>query len=282
MKYPPRLIAAVVFAAIVCGLMAQTDALQNATATYSQPNYPVAGAIDGSPRTSWGIARLDGTTAAETAVFETVQDVSLGAEMILHFRLQCGLSIGANLGRLRLSVTSQERGEFADGLPVGGDVDTTWEVLAPLTFRSLGGATLTVLPGNSILVSGTNPPSDIYEIVARSSLPRITGVRLEAMEDPSLPTDGPGRHANGNFHLGELSLTAGASTVDLLSTIAVSSVDICWEGLPDRSYQVQYSSALTTNLWVDLGPAVAGNGTNCVTDTVRGTEKRFYRVRYAQ
>ena len=102
------------------------------------------------------------------------------------------------------------------------------------------------------------------------------------MEEPSLPTDGPGRSANGNAHLEELSLTAGASTFDLRSTIAVSSVDICWEGLPDRSYQVQYSSALTTNLWVDLGMPVQGKGTNCVTDTVRGTEKRFYRIRYAQ
>ncbi len=65
---------------------------------------------------------------------------------------------------------------------------------------------------------------------------------------------------------------------DLQASIAVSSVDICWPGRTNRMYQVQYSSELTANAWVDLGAPVQGNGTNCVTDAIRGTERRFYRV----
>jgi hypothetical protein len=43
-------------------------------------------------------------------------------------------------------------------------------------------------------------------------------------------------------------------------------------------YQVQYSSLLTTNEWVSFGAPVKGNGTNCVTDSIREMERRFYRI----
>lgn len=62
-------------------------------------------------------------------------------------------------------------------------------------------------------------------------------------------------------------------------TIQVSSVDICWNSRTNLAYQVQYRSVLTPDEWINLGDPVTGNGnTNCVTDFVRGTEKRFYRV----
>ena len=66
--------------------------------------------------------------------------------------------------------------------------------------------------------------------------------------------------------------------MDLLASIAVACVDICWAGRTNRQYQVQYSSDLTTNTWVNFGSLLQGSGTNCVTDSVRATEKRFYRV----
>lgn len=59
----------------------------------------------------------------------------------------------------------------------------------------------------------------------------------------------------------------------------VASMDVCWDSLTNRQYQVQYRSALTTNQWANLGNPVAGSGsTNCITDTVRGEPQRFYRV----
>jgi hypothetical protein len=69
---------------------------------------------------------------------------------------------------------------------------------------------------------------------------------------------------------------------DLLTEIRVASVDICWQGLSNQIYQVQYSSTLTTNSWVNLGNPIVGNGANCVTDIARDTERRFYRIVDAQ
>lgn len=69
---------------------------------------------------------------------------------------------------------------------------------------------------------------------------------------------------------------------DLRARIAVSCVDICWPGRTNKTYQVQYQSELTTNAWLNLGPPVTGNGTNCITDTVDGRAHRFYRIQDAE
>jgi hypothetical protein len=64
------------------------------------------------------------------------------------------------------------------------------------------------------------------------------------------------------------------------ATIRVSEVELCWNTASNRTYQVQYRSALTTNAWIDLGSPLAGNGsTNCITDKVPpGEPQRFYRI----
>jgi hypothetical protein len=49
---------------------------------------------------------------------------------------------------------------------------------------------------------------DTYTVVAKSNLDGITGIRLEALADPRLPANGPGRAPNGNFVLSELRVTA--------------------------------------------------------------------------
>jgi len=62
--------------------------------------------------------------------------------------------------------------------------------------------------------------------------------------------------------------------------IRMSEVEICWNAVSNRSYQVQYRSGLTTNAWTNLGSPVSGNGsTNCITDKVAVEQpQRFYRV----
>jgi hypothetical protein len=50
-----------------------------------------------------------------------------------------------------------------------------------------------------------------YTVIAETSLTGITGVRLEALEDASLPMGGPGMQTiNGNFVLSELEVYAEA------------------------------------------------------------------------
>jgi hypothetical protein len=132
------------------------------------------------------------------------------------------------LGRFRLSVTTDDRADFADGLDTGGDVSASWTVLKPEIFTSANGTTLEVLSDNSILASGTPPDTDTYTITARTPLSGITGFRLEALEDASLPVSGPGRHtANGNFVLSEFVVTMALldSLADESGPPAYSAVD---------------------------------------------------------
>ena len=57
---------------------------------------------------------------------------------------------------------------------------------------SAAGATLTRLPDGSVLAGGLNPAVDTYTVEAMTGLSGITGLRLEAIPDPSLPHHGPG------------------------------------------------------------------------------------------
>jgi hypothetical protein len=66
----------------------------------------------------------------------------------------------------------------------------------------------------------------------------------------------------------------------LLSTIRVSEVEVCWETVATKTYQVQYRPILTAGAWTPLFSPVQGNGTtNCVKDVVPiGEPQRIYRV----
>src|SRR5207244_9317929 len=68
-----------------------------------------------------------------------------------------------------------------------------WKVIAPQTFVSLGGTTLTRQSDGSLLASGVRPERDTYSITAPSPLATVTAARLEVLPDESLPHRGPGR-----------------------------------------------------------------------------------------
>ncbi len=83
-----------------------------------------------------------------------------------------------------------------------------WLTLEAASFTSKAGATFQPQPDGSYLATGPNPESDAYTFEARTSLRGITGLRLEALADPSMVKNGPGRASNGNFALSDLKLTA--------------------------------------------------------------------------
>jgi hypothetical protein len=78
-----------------------------------------------------------------------------------------------------------------------------WHVLKPQQAQSAGGAVLTILPDSSVLASGKNPMADTYTLTARTNEAKITGVRIEVLNDKSLPHNGPGRDSEGNFFLSD-------------------------------------------------------------------------------
>ncbi len=74
------------------------------------------------------------------------------------------------------------------------------------------GATLTINPDGSISATGsTSAKIDIYTLQGIVEIDRpITGIRLTALADPTLPAKGPGRAENGNFVLNEFRVNARA------------------------------------------------------------------------
>jgi len=168
--------------------------LKNAKATFEQKGFRVANVL-ADDSAGWAIHPK--THRDQTATFETATPMSLKGRTRLTFTLKHAAIANFNLGRFRLSVTSDARVG-----PAG-----KWTQLAPVSATSAGGATLRVNADNSILAGGTNPDRDTYTVVARTSLRRVTGFRLEVLTDATLPETGPGRDrlaapgTKGNFIL---------------------------------------------------------------------------------
>ena len=85
---------------------------------------------------------------------------------------------------------------------------TPWTELRPTDATSENGTKLVIQDARSVLASGPNPETDTFTVTAITSLKNITAIRLEALPGGSLPSDGPGRARNGNFVLGEFTVTA--------------------------------------------------------------------------
>jgi hypothetical protein len=81
-----------------------------------------------------------------------------------------------------------------------------WTPLEPTAMKSLGQAIFTKQKDLSILVSGPNPAPETYTLTFETKMAGITGIRLEALPDKSLPKQGPGRAESGNFVLNEIKL----------------------------------------------------------------------------
>jgi hypothetical protein len=154
-------------------------------------------------------------------------------------------------------VTTDDRSTFADGLPTGGDVTANWTVLQPVSFVSSNGAVLNRLADNSILASGPAPLTDTYTVVANTSLTNITGIRLEALKDPSLPQGGPGRAAgNGNFVLTEFQAS-------IVPSPPLQGVQFWLSGLPGTNAP----GALFANIWdTSVMPHVIALTNNVITN----------------
>jgi hypothetical protein len=99
--------------------------------------------------------------------------------------------------------------------------ESLWTPLIPRSATATSGTTLGVRKDGAIIASGANPRSEVYTIEATTTLSGITGVRLEALPDSTLPRGGPGRDAYGNFFLSTFDVEARpASTADGFERLA--------------------------------------------------------------
>lgn len=118
---------------------------------------------------------------------------------------QVDTSLAARRSELTADMPAWES-SLADNL----DRAPTTHVLKIDDFHSAEGAPHKLLEDSSVLLVDDPPGTDTYTIVVETAVRDITGIKLEALTDPSLPGMGPGRGDEGrpNFVLNTFSLTA--------------------------------------------------------------------------
>lgn len=84
--------------------------------------------------------------------------------------------------------------------------DRSWKVLSDFEIESLNGTGFERLDDGSILAKSVGAATDTYTLRFRTSEKGISGFRIEAIPDPSLPAGGSGLAGNGNFMLSGVSL----------------------------------------------------------------------------
>jgi hypothetical protein len=85
-----------------------------------------------------------------------------------------------------------------------------WDTVVPTSVRAVSGSVLTAQADGVIVASGDNPLRETYVIEAPSTVKKLTGIRLEALPDPSLPRGGPGRDPYGHFVITDVRLEIGS------------------------------------------------------------------------
>jgi hypothetical protein len=226
--------------------------LQNASADFSENGRAASLAIDASATTGWGIYEAQDYLPkgrGAVAVFETVTNTGFAEGTRLVFTLRHGLSGQLALGKFRLALTTDDRLLFADGLASRGDIVANWIPLQPLSATAAAGGVMTINADGTILVSGANPATNAYTITVITPVTGITGFRLEALEDSSLPSNGPGRSSNGNAVLTDFSVQAAPATLPHLLDAPFSGlVQAAMQNVNASAYvRLPFSAVGTTN-----------------------------------
>lgn len=162
----------------------------------------------------------------------------------------------------------------------GKPVPPTWIFPTIIKMQSAGGATLTQKDDGSVLVSGTNPPKETLSFTFETNLAGIRALRIEALSDPSLVKNGPGRAANGNFCLtdvvvavapkggkGEvIKLKSPRSTFDQKGLGVAAAID----GDPNSTgWAIDPQFGFDHAASFEFEKPVGGQGTNVLTITLR-------------
>jgi hypothetical protein len=159
------------------------------------------------------------------AFFDSTKDTGNVAEPLLAVpsaeqaaelaRLDADIESAARLLEAPDEALDVEAARWSEGTTARIALDEArWRTLVALEASAASGAVLELQTDGSILASGTTPDIEVYTVVGSALEGTLDALRLEALEDPSLPAAGPGRAGNGNFVLSELALEllpAGAS-----------------------------------------------------------------------
>ena len=200
---------------------------KEATADFSQNEFPVANLIDGKLDTGWAIWMTQGNSnVPRTAVLTLDQPWTSSEKTTWTVKLPQNYGGAHTLGRLRLTVGGPvedarplevrraERVEqrFAEWLTQARQQTQNWVTLQPVSATS-NLPLLTIQPDGTVFATGDMTKSDTYELKFDTDLQGITALRLDALPDDRLPAHGPGRiyyeGPKGDFFLSEFRLKVG-------------------------------------------------------------------------
>jgi mono/diheme cytochrome c family protein len=122
-------------------------------------------------------------------------------------------AVDAKRGQVAAQIAAIEA-NLENEFPAAADERMKWTALRPTSFSATSGATFAAAEDGAVLVSGPAPQTDAYTFQVTADPKHLTAIRLEALTDPTLPRNGPGRlgqAGNGNFVLTELKVTATAA-----------------------------------------------------------------------
>lgn len=103
-------------------------------------------------------------------------------------------------------------------------LDASWTPLKPAHLSATNDVTLRPSADGSIVASGPNPEITVYSVTAPLPAAGVTGLRLEALLDESLPKSGPGRDPYGHFRITGIDIVTGAGHDEAhLSNVTVKS-----------------------------------------------------------
>ena len=110
-------------------------------------------------------------------------------------------------GRLKSADAEVDAAQSAWESSHGSQSPVDWKMPETANLKSDQGTEFKRLDDGSFLATGTAPEKEVYTFTLNTSLPQVTGIRVEALADDSLPSHGPGRHPNGNIGLSDIRIT---------------------------------------------------------------------------
>ena len=99
-------------------------------------------------------------------------------------------------------------------------VDDPWRRMNPSKYFTRGKADITKQKDGSLFIGPKRPNHDVYTVIAKPELEKITAIRLDVIPDKRLPKNGPGLAGNGNFVMTGFEVEIGGEQVEFHKAVA--------------------------------------------------------------
>jgi len=139
-----------------------------------------------------GLDGRDGNAKPTIKVPSTEQNIELNGVRAL-------LGLAAEAMAVPMPTVDAAQAEWASEWT--DTLNARWSALTGASVTGTEGETFTLLEDASVLIGGTNPAKTTYELVADLPTSTVSAIRLDVLQDESLPKGGPGRAENANFIL---------------------------------------------------------------------------------